>query len=57
MEERCMKVTIGVVVYEDEVRKWLRSIGVYKDMIDNEDYIEYTENKYNNGYGAEAIIL
>jgi hypothetical protein len=53
--ERCMKVTIGVVVTEDEVKDYIRRHGGNTDEINDDSWwCEYLENKYGIGYGAEA---
>ena len=53
--ERCMKVTIGVVVTEDDVKDYIIRQGGNADEINDDNWwCEYLEDKYGLGYGAEA---
>ena len=52
--KRYMKVTIGIEVSEEEVIKWLKSIGGVPEELSDDDWIDYAESKYGMGYGAEA---
>ena len=51
---RFMKVTIGVEVNEDDVRKYVKRNGGDPDLIDDSDWCEYVEIKYGIGLGADA---
>lgn len=52
--ERCMKVEIGIVVTEEEVKNHVKSYGGNPDELDDEAWRDYVETKYSMGWGASA---
>ena len=55
--QREMQVTIGVIVDEEDVKKYVKSYGGDPNKIEDGDWIECCEMKYSQGLGASARIL
>ena len=53
---RCLNVTIGIEVDENDVREYVKGYGGDPDSLEDNDWIEYAEFKYNRGLGASATI-
>lgn len=55
--QREMSVEIGVIIDEEEVKRYVKQYGGNPNELEDGDWIEYCEMKYSQGYGASARIL